>query len=106
MTHHQVEVNIVETEVLEGGLEGGEDVLGAVRVVPELGGDKELLAGNVGLANGVTDLLLVSVDPGGINVTVSRLNGDLDGVLDDVRLALPCAQTNRWEGEEMVSACR
>lgn len=76
-----------------------------MRVVPELGSHKELLAGNVGLANGLTDLLLVSVDPGGINVAVSGLNGDLDGVLDDIRLALPCAQTNRWKGGGNISAC-
>lgn len=64
-----------------------------MRVVPELGGDEELRAGDVGLADGLANLLLVAVDPSTVNVAVSGLESDLDGVLDDVRLGLPGAQS-------------
>lgn len=63
-----------------------------MRVVPKLGGNKQLLTGDVGFTDSLADLLLVAVDPCSINVAVSGVQGDLDGVLDNVALALPCSQ--------------
>ena len=41
---HEVEVHVVGAEVGEGGVQSGFDVVGVVAVVPELGGDEELVA--------------------------------------------------------------
>jgi hypothetical protein len=56
----EVEVKVTNTEVLErvGNSEG--DVLGAVVELEELGGDPELLTGDTGLGNTLSDFGLVA----------------------------------------------
>lgn len=78
------EVEVVETPglKLELGLLVG--VLALVVVVPELGGDKELLSLHEALLNGAADTLTglgaVGVVPGTIEVTVSKLDGVVDSL--------------------------
>jgi len=66
-----------------------------VGVVPEFGGDEQFTAGNAGLGNSLSDLLLIAIDECSINVTISGFDGDLDGGLDDIALALPGSQATR-----------
>jgi hypothetical protein len=54
---HEVEVEVVGAEVLEGDVEA---LLDAVVVrAPKLGGEEELLAGDAGRLDALADLLLV-----------------------------------------------
>lgn len=56
----EVEVEVLKTEVLEGVLDGESDVLGVVVQLEELGGDPELLAGDTGGLDTLSDLGLVT----------------------------------------------
>lgn len=56
----EVEVEVVDTEVLERVLDSKGDVLGVVVELEELGGDPELLARNASLLDTLTDLGLVT----------------------------------------------
>jgi hypothetical protein len=64
--------------------------------VPELGCDEEVLTLDA-LAEspleGLSDLLLVAVDLGKINVLVTSLESLVDGSLDLAGLGLPCSKT-------------
>lgn len=80
------EVNVGKLESLEGVVEGPQDILVAVQMIPDLGGDEDVLAldGWVLLeevADGVTDLVLVLVEPGTIQVPVSNAKGVRDGLV-------------------------
>lgn len=66
---------------------GGNNVL-------ELGGEEELAPGHTGGLDTITNLLLVSVGGGSVNVAVTTLEGNLDGRLNLVRLGLPCSQSD------------
>lgn len=67
---HEVKVDVIEAEVLERGIESWLDGGWSVGVVPELGGDEELLARNVRLLDGAADCWLGAVDTGSVNVSV------------------------------------
>jgi hypothetical protein len=54
----QVEVEVVDAEVLERGVEAGLDVV-AVERVPELRGDEELVAADARLADRLADGVLI-----------------------------------------------
>src|SRR5690625_4508483 len=76
----QVQIQVVQAQTLEGGLAGGDRVLEAVVVVPQLGGHEHLLAWEPGLTDRASDALLVGVQLGGVDVTVTgceRLAGDV-----------------------------
>lgn len=81
----QVEVEVVKTELVEGGAEGVEGSLVAVVGVPELGADEYILAGGAGLlepgADGATASLLIGITSGGVDVAVAGVKGSGDSVL-------------------------
>lgn len=89
----QVEVEVVKLELGEGVVEGLLDVLGAVGVVPQLGGDEDVLALEAkvlqALVKTLCDLLLVLVDLGQVKVAVARLQGLVDAHRDLAGLGLP-----------------
>ena len=94
---HEVEVNVVHAQVLQGRV----DALGHALVpgVVELGGDPDLLAGHPGSPHALTHLGLVAVGIGCVDVPVAGLERVLDGL---GRLAfgrLPCAQA---DGRDLV----
>lgn len=62
---HEVKVEVLEAEVLEGLLAGKGDILGLVVELEELGGDPKLLTGDTGLLDTGSNLVLVLVGPGG-----------------------------------------
>lgn len=51
----QVEIEIVGTEVFQGGVEGFFNVVWVLRVVPQFGGDEELAALDAGFLYGGSD---------------------------------------------------
>lgn len=61
---HEVQVEVLETKVLQGVLDGELDVFGVVVELEELGGDKDLLAGDARVLDTLSDLGLVTVSPG------------------------------------------
>ena len=76
-----VEIKIVETKLLKGLVELSLDEVRLVRRVPELGGDEELLAGDDGgddFFECPTDLVLVLIYPGEVEVAITIPDGDLD----------------------------
>lgn len=76
-----VEIEVLETELLEGLVELSLDAVRLVRGVPELGGDEELLAGDDGrddFLECTPDLVLVLVYPGQVEVSITIPDGDLD----------------------------
>lgn len=76
-----VEIEVVDAELGESQVEVFLDELGVVRVVPELGGDEELLAlydGGDDLLERRADFILVLVDEGSVDVPVSVTDGVLD----------------------------
>lgn len=82
----EVQVDVVETELAQGLVEGMSDVLGLVHVVPELGANEEVLALQGGIllevvADGITDLLLVLVEGSAVQVPVADLEGLPDGLV-------------------------
>ena len=77
---HQVGVEVVEAQVGEGLPAGRDDVAGSVLVVPELGGDPELIAGEP--LEDTADLRLVFVDGGAVEVPVADLERAGDGLGD------------------------
>lgn len=80
------EVNVVDLELLEGALNRPLHILGAVEVVPDLGADEDVLTldGGVGseeVLDGITNLTLVQVVPGTVEVTVSGVESAGDGLV-------------------------
>lgn len=64
---HQEQINVSHIQVVEGVLERLRDIVRVVFVVPQLGRDKELLAGDSALFDGISDSLFGSV--AGITLT-------------------------------------
>jgi len=60
---HEVKVQVVGTELLQGVLDSELDVLRVVVDLEELGGDEELLTGDTGSSDTLSDLSLVLVTP-------------------------------------------
>lgn len=82
----QVEVDVVDPELLQGVLKRPDDILVAVQVVPDLGADENILALDRGvlleeILDGIADLVLVLVEPGAIQVSVSGLESTSDSVV-------------------------
>ena len=89
---HEVKVDVVGSEGLEGGLDTLLDTL--VPWVVELGGQPDLLTGDTRVLDSLSDLVLVAVSESGINVAVSGEERSLDGFADLVWLGLPGSETN------------
>src|SRR6185437_14472026 len=81
---HQIKVDRVEPESIETGLQCRLDPLGAMVVVPQLGGHEQLLATNSSVREQLlergTDLGLVAIPLGGVEVSEPYLDRGLDGV--------------------------
>lgn len=80
---NQEEINVVQTKTLEGVVDRPLNILGAVEVVPHLGADEDVLTldGGVGLqevTDTLTNLTLVEIKPGTIQVTVTNVQSSGD----------------------------
>jgi hypothetical protein len=89
---HQVEVDVIGLEVLEGGINSLSDAL--VPGVVQLGGEPDLFAGHTGVLDTGTDLGLVAVSQSSVNVAVTGEKGVPHGHADLIGLGLPCSQTD------------
>lgn len=87
---HQVEVEVVGLQVLEGLVEALGDAL--VPGVVQLRGQPDLGPGHARRLDAVADLFLVAVGEGGVDVSVAGLKSCLDSVLHLVGLGLPCSK--------------
>src|SRR3954447_3157934 len=76
----QVQVDVVQPEPLQRGVEGAPGVL-ARCLDPQLGGDKELFARDAAGGDGAADGVLVGVGGGGVDVPVAGGQGVADGLL-------------------------
>jgi hypothetical protein len=107
---HEVEVDVVDAEALEGGLDALFDAL--VPWVVELGCDPDLLAGDARVFDALADFVLVAVGESSVDVAVypisvgskymytlvllpvASLQGGGNSLTDLVGLRLPCSQAD------------
>ncbi len=60
-------------------------------------GQPYLVSWNAGVFDALPNLGLIAIRQSGVDVTVSFLKCDFDGIADFVRLALPCPEANGWD---------
>jgi hypothetical protein len=92
---HEEQVHVVQTQILETDIK---TLFGAgVECTPQLRRNEDVLALNYvfaeGFGKGGADFNLITVDVGGINVAVARLESCEDSGLDFAGRGLPCAYT-------------
>jgi hypothetical protein len=75
---HKVKVEILYAEFVERVLDGLTNVV--VVELEQFGSDPNLLAGNTGEFDTLSDLVLVLVTPGTVDVTVTRFESVTDGI--------------------------
>lgn len=95
---HQIQINVVDAQALQRRVNAFLDLV--VPGVVELGGDPDLLAGHARVADAITNLSLVAVGKGSVDVTVALQKGVLDSLADLIGLRLPGAQT---DGGDLVA---
>lgn len=83
---NEEEVNVISAKVVEGVLQRPLDILGLVKMVPDLCGDEDILTLHTRVAvdkvaHSLTNLILVAVEPGTVEVTVSGLESLSDGLV-------------------------
>ena len=88
------QVEHVEPEPLQRGVERGEGGVSTVVVVPDLRRDEHVLAGHVARRQGPADALLVAVEARRVDVPVAGLQGGGHGRLDLVVGHLPDAEAD------------
>lgn len=69
---HEVKVEVLETQVLQGVLDGQLDVLGVMVELEKLGSDPKLLSGDTRGFDTLTDLGLISVSPSTTELLVQK----------------------------------
>ncbi len=78
---HEVQIDSVEAELLQAELEGLPHPALAQVVVPDLGGDEDLVPGDARGAQGPAHVRFVPVERGGVDVAVAELECPGDGLL-------------------------
>jgi len=69
----QVQVDVIQAEFAQTAIDGGQRRIRSLVVVPQLGGDEQLVARDTGFGDGRTDTFLVAVGSRGVDVPVARL---------------------------------
>ena len=70
---HQIEVDVVGAQILEGCIESTLDVIRVVLVVPQLGHQEDLFTRNTRLLDGRANSRLSAINTSGVNVPVTSL---------------------------------
>ena len=70
---HEVKIKIVSLEILQRGVERLLGVIRVVRVVPELGGDEELITWDARFLDSIADSLFRAIDSSCVDVFVASL---------------------------------
>lgn len=83
---NEEQVDVVKAKVGEGVLQRPLDILWLVEVIPDLGGDEEILSLDSGvlteeITHSLTDLCLVEVEPCAVEVPVPALEGAGNGLV-------------------------
>lgn len=106
---NQEEVDIVEAKVGQRVLHRPLHILGLVEVIPDLGGDEEILSLDRGvlteeIPHSLADLCFVKVEPGAVEVPVSALEGAGDGLVGLTLCALigKGAKSQAWDLDTVV----
>ena len=99
---NQVQVNVVGTQLLQGGIERLEGTLVALVGVPQLGGEEDILASHVRASDGAAHARLVAVNSGGVDVAVAGFQGGAHDLLSDLVLNLPHAVAQLRDGSAVV----
>ncbi len=98
----QVEVDIVHAEPAQALVEGGQGRVVALVLVPQLGGDEELVAGDPRALHALPHTGLVAIGRGGVDGPVAGLQRRRHGVGGGVGRALPDPQANLGHGAAIV----
>lgn len=81
----QVEINVFETQSLDGVLSSLKGILGTEVAGPELGGDEEFLPLDLSSIDSLLDSLsnrgFIVIDGSGVNEAVPGVNGSVDSGL-------------------------
>lgn len=77
---HEPEVDVIDAQVLQRRIELLLHVVGVVCVVPELGGDEDLVTRHTAVIDTLANSLLGAVDARSVDVAVASLQSDFDGV--------------------------
>jgi hypothetical protein len=103
---HKVKVDVVGLEVLERRGDALFDAL--VPGVVKLGGDPDLLTGDTGVFDTETNLSLIAVGEGSVDVTVTSEESSLDSFANLVGLGLPGTETDGGNLSTLlvISLCR
>jgi len=83
---NEEEVHVVELQTLQRVFDRPDDILVAMQVVPDLGAHEDVLTLDRRVlleefADGITDLLLVLVEPGTVEVPVTSAKGVESGIV-------------------------
>lgn len=102
-------IEVVELQLGQGVIKSSLDILWGVLVIPQLGGDEDVLslqAGNISecALDALADFLLVAVDLGQVKVTVADLESLIDTVADLAGSGLPGAVPNTGDGMARVES--
>jgi hypothetical protein len=100
----EVEVDIVGAEPFEALVEGFQRGIVALRVVPELGGEENVLTVDAGGAHALADAVLVAVDRGRIDMAVAGFERDADRRRGDIVGCLPDAEPDLGDGIVIMEA--
>ena len=88
---NQEQVDVVGAQAGEGLICCLEGLLVTLVVVPDLGGEEDILASYAGVSNCLAGALFVAVDFGGVDVAVTGVKGQADDLFGGVVFYLPDA---------------
>ena len=102
----EVEVDVVEAQLGQTGLDGLASIVGMMGAIPQLGGDEKVLAIQAGVGECTAHTLLVAVDGCGVDMAETCLQGGADGLLGLVGRNLPSAEAELGDGNSVVESDR
>ena len=91
---HQIQIQILHAQITQCLIQRRLDVLRRMLGIPQLAGEEDLLAGDPGIANSLSNFRLIAIDSGAVDVPVSLAQGDFHGAFDFVRGCLPSAEAH------------
>lgn len=94
---HQIQINIIRTEILQTRVKRRLNIIGVMRVIPQLGGYEDLLPRNTRLLDSLSDSRLGAIDARSVDMSVAALERSRNRRLLSV-LVLPRSETDGWDG--------
>lgn len=108
--HNRTYIKVLQPQLIQRIIQRRLHILGLVLVIPQLGGEEDVLALQAGdLCKGLLDalagLLLVAVDLGEVDVAVADLEGLVDALADFAGGGLPGAVAQEGDLVARVEGC-